>query len=142
MEDLKSNDSGGTREKSMLKKYVRLRRTLDRVAVFQKKINEEFDLAQTELINYLTDMGKKSTGKYEELGSVTIVEAKALANYKKENEEKVWDFIRANHGEDCIKTAIHPSTFRGFVREMIGAGVKIPEFIEIYYQPQVKYFKP
>ena len=131
-----------TRERELMDQYVRARTKSDELNRLKSEAQEILKKAEEEIVQYLSDCNKKSTGKYEDLGLLTIVEPTPRPRFDEENKPAVFDFLRMNGGDSCIKEGIHPSTFSSFIREKIMAGVQIPEFIQVYYQPQVQYRKP
>lgn len=144
MQETKEEQKQATdwRERAVLQAYCRARQWKEDLEALKTKAEKQLEDATNAIVNYLDDAGKKSTGKYDDLGSVTVKAPTPRPKFDEANRELMYQFIRENGGEACIKSAIHPSTFSSFVREKIENGIQIPEFIQIFYQPSVMYSKP
>lgn len=138
MED-KTVQFSDTRE--YVEKYVDLRKEKEALTERLSEINAVMDALVKNMVTHMHDLNIK-TVKYDDLGSLTVKEPTPRPKYEKEVEEQVFDFIRTNGGEGCIKLAIHPATFSSFIKEKLASGTMIPDFIEVYYQPSVMYKKP
>jgi len=130
------------RERELFERYARARFWKDEMSRLKTRAEEELEKATNLIVEYLNDCGKKSTGRYDDLGLLTVKAPTPRPKYAEENKARVYEFVRENGGEACIKEAIHPGTFASFLKEKLAEGTVIPEFIEIYYQPSVMYTKP
>ena len=137
-----TTDAIQQRERELFEAYVTARRKKDKLS--QEKSAAEIELADAtnKIVTYLIENKKKSTGKYDDIGQLTVLEPTPRAKYDKENEPQVFEWVRAAGGEAIIKPTIHPATFASFIREKISAGESLPDFMEIYSQPSVRYLQP
>lgn len=131
-----------SRERELLAEYVKHRKKKEALDADLAETNAALEKATADLIEYLTDQEKKSTGKYKDLGSLTVKEPTPRAKFQKEMEDQVFEFIRQEGGAAMIKPTIHSGTFSSFIKELLQAGRPIPNIIEVYYQPSVMYKKP
>jgi len=102
---------------------------------------KDLDKAQDELGALMEAQGKTTTAKYEGVGFVTLGTPKIRASYHKEDEAKVFEYLRGEGRDDMIKESVHPSSLSSFVKELIQVECKNPpDCINHYLQPQVKFF--
>ena len=131
-----------TRERELLKAYVDARNKKDRLDSEASAAGKELDATKTTLVIFLEDMGKRSTGKYSELGSVLITEPIAAISVNEENRPSQFAFLKEIGAEAVIKQTVHHATFASIIRERLEKGEEVPGFVKIAYVPQVKYLKP
>lgn len=94
--------------------------------------------AQFALIEYLEDKGAKSTAKYQGIGCVTLVKPRLYAQCNKEHEKKLFAFLKEQHREDLIKTSVHGGSLSSFIKECLGEGLELPEFIKYHLKSTVR----
>ncbi len=131
-----------TREKQLLEAYVMARKKKDELERLSGAAGTELEKAKNELVDYLMDAGKKSTGRYDNLGSVLVTEPIPSIKIKEGFRDEQMKFVREIGAGACIKEQIHHATFASLIRERIEKGEGTPDFVEIFYIPQVKYLKP
>lgn len=143
MEQKQQVQDSTQREHELLEKYVTTRKNKEMLEAQSKDANKKLEDATAELVTFLQDNEKRSTGKYDDLGSLTIKEP-ALYISKKEgtDQDVVFEYFKANGGEGCIKQTIAPATLTSFVKEQIEKGLPVPEFINTFYKTSVLYIAP
>lgn len=78
-----------------------------------------YDRAENALIEYMQAKNLKTTGKYNGIGSATLVKPRLYANYLKDNEELVFKFLKDVGRGDLIKETVNKNSLSGFVKEML-----------------------
>ena len=91
-----------------------------------------------EIVQLMVDSNLK-TVKFDDLGSITLLEPTPRPKYAKESEATVFEFVTKNGGEGIIKPSIHPSTFSSFIKELLKNGTSIPDYIQVFFQPSIRY---
>ncbi len=104
------------------------------------RAQEEFDKAESRLIEFLDANGAISTAKYEGMGYAQIQKPRLYASCRQENMDLLFDFLKGQQREDLIKTTVMPQTLSSFTKECIEAGIEIPEFISYYLKPTVRLY--
>jgi hypothetical protein len=103
------------------------------------KASMEYDKAEAALIELLEANGADATAHYDGLGTAKLSKPKLYANYKKENEVKVFDFLKKQGRRDLIKTNVNDKSLSTFVaKELIGLGKEVPEFIGYWLKQSIK----
>ncbi len=131
-----------TKERELLQAYVGLRNKKERLEAESSATGKEMEAAKNKLVEYLDDMGKKSTGNYPDLGSVLITEPIAAVSVPEEHKAEQFVFLKQIGAGAVIKETVHHATFASLIRERMQSGEEIPEYVKIVYIPQVKYTKP
>lgn len=139
MEEAKNQD---TRERELLKEYVTARTDKEQFEAKASAAGKEMETAKNKLVEYLEDMGKKSTGKYDDLGSLLIKEPIATFKVQEDHKDEIPDWVKSIGAEKVIKETINFQTLQSLFRERIDKSESIPDFVEIRYVPQVAYNKP
>ncbi|GAG21648.1 unnamed protein product [marine sediment metagenome] len=108
-----------------------------------KNIEEEYNKAESALIELLESRNAKASAKYEGVGSFTLVKPRLHANSKIEDSDRLFQFLRESNREDLIKTRVSPASLSSFVSELVEEGKKIPEeFISIHYTTRLLFVSP
>lgn len=131
-----------TRERQLLAAYVEARNIKESWDAGAKEAGKKLMEAEREVIDYLTDAGKKSTGAYDELGSVAITDPIFTARVEEGRNAEAYEYVRRLGAGACIKETIHHATFTSLMREQAEKGTALPDFVKVFYVPQVKYNKP
>lgn len=101
---------------------------------------QEFDKAESELIELLNARNATKTAEYDGVGHATLLKPKLYASVLKENQDKLFQFLREQRRDDLIKEVVNPQSLSGFVRETLDSGQKVPEFINYYLKTGAKFF--
>ena len=118
-------------ERSLLEDYILHKTKVAQKEDELKSAKEYLRIAQERLIQYLSDRQMTSTGKYEDLGGVSL---RSFNTYKvsEENQDQLLQFIQQNGYEGVIKQSIHHKTLDRVLNELIEEGRALPEFVESY----------
>lgn len=131
-----------SRERELLTNYVNARKKEERLDAEKSAAYKEMKEAESRLITFLDDMGKKSTGTYPDLGSVLKTDPIMNAKVSEENKAKQFEYLKETGAAAVIKETVNYQTFGALIRERSEKGESIPDFVEITYVPQIKYSKP
>ena len=134
--------SANTRERELLQGYLTARQKKEKLEAESSAAGKELESAKNKLVEFLDDMGKRSTGNYPELGSVLITEPIATFKIPDDKKEEIPEWVKSVGAGAVIKETIHHSTLQSLFRERNEKGEPIPDFVQIMYIPQVKYNKP
>ena len=114
----------------------------------EEKAKEAFDAAKIEcdkteaaLIELMDSNGATSTAKYDGVGYVTLGSPALYANCTKDNEERLFEFLRSQAREDLIKPTVNSRSLSVLVKEIIASGQSVPEFISYYLKPCARLYK-
>ena len=131
-----------SREKELLQNYVTARQKEENLRAQVSAAYKELESAKNSLVDYLNDAGKKSTGKYDDLGSVLITDPIPSFKVPDDKKDSVPIWVKEIGAGSVIKETIHHATLSSLFRERMDKNESIPEYVEIFYVPQVKYSKP
>jgi hypothetical protein len=96
---------------------------------------EDVKNKQQELIDFLLEEGKKSTGVIDGVGNFTIARS-VYPSVKAEALPRFIDSLRGTSDFGIVKETIHPSTLKSFLKQKIEATVEEvlehPEWMEKY----------
>lgn len=106
-----------------------------------KLVKEELIKTESLLIEALNAEGKEASARYEGIGFVSLSKPQLFASYLKDNEETVFEFVRSQGREDLIKPTIHARSLSSYVGELIERGEKVPEYVNYYLKPQLKFYE-
>jgi predicted 2-oxoglutarate/Fe(II)-dependent dioxygenase YbiX len=127
-------------ERDLLQAYVEARRELEALSESLKESRAKYDQAEAALVEALIANDATATAKYEGLGFVSLQKPALFAAYSKEQEGKVFQFIRDNGMDSIIKPTVHHKSLSGFVSALVEEGKQVPEFISYYMKQGVKFF--
>jgi hypothetical protein len=101
---------------------------------------QEFDKAEADLIELLNAKNATKTAEYEGVGHVTLLKPRLYASVLKENQDKLFSFLRETRRDDLIREVVNPQSLSGYVKEALDSGQQVPEFINYYLKPSAKFF--
>lgn len=127
-------------ERELLLQYQAARKHKDELTDQLKDAQAAVDGAETQLMEYLESKAAVATAKYEGVGYARIEKPRLYANCRNDDQEKLFEFLRAKQREDLIRTVVNNAQLSSFVRECLAEGVKLPEFITYYLKPKVKLY--
>lgn len=118
-------------ERSLLEDFINRKNEVANKEEELKATKEQLRKAQEQLIQFLSDRQMTSTGKYEDLGCVSL---RSFNTYKvtEGNQDQLMGFIQENGYEGVIKQSIHHKTLDRVLNELIEEGKALPEFVETY----------
>ena len=118
--------------------YVIARRKYEELQANADAANAAYREAYGKLAVFMQEGGLK-TLKYDDLGAVTLKEPTVRPNILKENQDKLFEYVRSIGREDVIKANIHPSTLGALIRGLLAEGQALPEFVGYYLEPSLMY---
>lgn len=101
---------------------------------------EEYEKAESRLIEFLESHSAVSTAKYEGLGYAQMQKPRLYASCRQENMDELISFLKAQRREDLVKTTVMPQSLSSFTSECIEEGVELPEFITYYLKPSIRLY--
>ncbi len=120
-----------TQERELVVEFKLAKDHLARITSEKTDAEKAFETIKNKLIDYLVKRGQKSSAKYEGIGQVSLNKPTIRAYILKENEEALFEFLRANNYGAVIKPTLHPSTMNAVVSEMLRNGTKLPDYVNI-----------
>ena len=127
-------------ERELLVRFKCAKGRRDEVKEALERAQEEYDHAESRLIEFLEANGAISTAKYEGMGYAQIQKPRLYASCRQENMDLLFDFLKDQQREDLIKTTVMPQSLSSFTKECIEAGIEVPEFITYYLKPTVRLY--
>jgi hypothetical protein len=131
---------GKDTERELLSQFKCARKRREDVKAALDQAQEEYEKAESRLIEFLEANGAISTAKYEGMGYAQIQKPRLYASCRQENMDRLFDFLKEQQREDLIKTTVMPQSLSGFTKECIEGGVEVPEFINYYLKPTVRLY--
>lgn len=127
-------------EFDLVEKFRDAKLKKDEVEKTLEIVTAEYDKAEAELIELLNAKNATKTAEYEGVGHVTLLKPKLYASVLKENQDKLFSFLREFKRDDLIKEVVNSQSLSGFVKETLESGKKIPEFINYYLKPSARFY--
>lgn len=124
-------------EKEMLVDYVNARKRYDELKSLASQAYTEVERATEKLLEYMEDIGTTSTAKYEGLGRVKVSKPILSVKFDEEHRKDLYDYLRREGLEDCIKESVHHATLSSIIRQKIQEGENVPEFIIPSYRKNI-----
>lgn len=124
-----------------------LKEELDRLNAEKKIVQERYDALRKSIIpDVMHSVGVARDGR----GSFTTTTGARIslrndlyAGYRKEDEERVFEWLEREGNADVIKRTVHNGTFRALIRERIAEGKPTPEeLVNQYYETSVTLTRP
>lgn len=131
-----------TEERELILKFKTAKENLARVTSEKSEAEKIFEAVKGDMIDYLVSRGQKSSAKYDGIGQVSLNKPTIRAYVLKENEESLFEFLRANNYGSVIKPTLHPSTMNAVVGEMLRNGIKVPEYVNIDEVRVIRFLGP
>jgi len=130
-------------EKNILMRMRDVKAELAETEMRQKALKAEFDYYKNLVARMLIDQEAKTTTKFDDIGSVSLLAPLVRASIDKAQEEEAFEFVRECGEPEIIKLSIHPQTLYGFVGRVIEQGIAIPKYIDYWFEQSVRCnFKP
>lgn len=126
-------------ERELVLEYKLAKDEVERLEDESKKAKNRFEIAQAKLVEELQSKGASKTAKYDGVGTITLM--KPLVGARSENEDVLFDYLKQIGRDDLIKPTVHHKTLSSFVKEMLDAGMEIPDFIEYWFKPSTRLTK-
>lgn len=128
-------------ERELLQEYINARKAYDQASALKTAANERLQTAEEKLTSYMIDAEKKSTAKFEDLGYASLTAPDVqFPSYDKDREDECFDFIRQIGEGPIIKEAVHPASFKAFVKRLIESATPVPDYITYYLRPKIRLY--
>lgn len=115
----------------MLVRVVELSRQEEELDLQLKAVSKELEKAKYALSESMTQREVKSTARYEGIGWATLEKPELYARCNKEDQDKLFTFLKEVKREDLIVPSVHYTRLKSFVKELLnGAKPVVPDFIQ------------
>jgi len=115
-----------------------IRNRLDELKDAKKEITVRYDeLRFTIIPDLMQQVGIVADGKgrfTNSQGALISLRTDLHAGFNKDEEPKVFKWLRASDMGDVIRETVHPSTFKSLIREQVADGKAVPEFVRVHYE--------
>ena len=128
-------------ERELVNQYKDVVDKVDSLKAQLDELQGRKEVLQAEIVELLQSEGKDKTARYDDIGSIGMTKPRLFATVKKDDEDKLFSFLKVCYRDDMIKETVHHSSLSSFVNEHIEKGEQLPEFISIYYKPQLRFYK-
>lgn len=125
-------------EKELILDYIKKKGEVEEIELTLSLAKKERDKAKQALIDHMTDTDKDRTASYDGIGSISMVSPTPRARVLKENEDILFQYLTDRGRTDMIKQGVHHATLSSYVSQLIEEGECIPDFIEVYMQPNIR----
>lgn len=126
-------------ERELVLEYASAKDEVEKLEDNLKLAKDRFEKAQRLLVEELQSKSASQTAKYDGIGRITIL--KPLIGARSIDEEKLFGYLRQIGRDDLMKMTVHHKTLSSFVKELLDAGMEIPEFIEYWFKPSTRLTK-
>lgn len=127
-------------ERDLVIRFRRAKERRDDLKDCLQNAQEEYEKAESRLIEFLEAHSAVSTARYEGLGYAQMQKPRLYASCRQENMDSLISFLKAQRREDIIKTSVMPQSLSSFTSECIEEGVELPEFITYYLKPSIRLY--
>ena len=127
-------------EYDLLVRFKEAKEKLEQLKLQTSEAQKEFDEAENKLLELMSAQGKDATAKYEGLGYVSVTKPMVYASCVKDNEGQLFEYLKKDGRSDLIKEAVNARSLSGYVKELIEQGNPIPEFINYYLKPGLRFY--
>ena len=124
--------------RKLVSEYVEHRKKYEEIKATLNEAQEAYKDSAGKLAEFMMQHALK-TLKYDDLGAVTLKEPIVRPNVLKENEEKLFEFVKSIGRGEVIKASIHPSTLGSLIKSLLSEGQTLPEFVGYYLEPSLMY---
>lgn len=131
-----------TGEREILSAYVAARNEKERLEAKLSAATADMLKAQADLIKHLEDAGKKSTGKYTDLGCFLLTQPIATFKVPGERKDDVTAWVKEIGAGAVIKETIHHATLQSLFRERFEKDQPLPDYVEMSMIAQGRYTRP
>jgi len=129
-------------ERELVQKFSELRSEVLSLKEELKSAQTELESTEAKLLELLDSDGKDATAVYEGIGQVKQQKPQLYASVLAENREKLAQYLESVKRSDMVTPYVFPKTLSSFVKEQIESGAKMPEFIQYYLKPSIRFYKP
>lgn len=127
-------------ERDLVLRFKRAKERRDDLKDCLQNAQEEYEQAESRLIEFLEAHSAVSTARYEGLGYAQMQKPRLYASCRQEHIERLLSFLREQKREDLIKTTVMPQSLSSFTSECIEKGAELPEFVTYYLKPSIRLY--
>lgn len=130
-------------EKVIFLKYAYADNQKDKTKAAATDAEKAFKIVKAELINYLVAQEKAATARYDGIGFVSLTLPEVRAYVLKENEDKLFEFLKEKGYGAIIKPSVHHATLSNCIdeiRKALKQGEQLPEYINVAELPNCKFY--
>jgi len=129
-----------TRERELIVRFKDAKEAISEAKERLAEATKSRDDAERELLELLQAEDKESTARYDGLGFCSISRPVVYASCLKENEDKLFSYLREQSRGDLVKEAVNSRSLSSYIRELIDTGGNIPEFISYYLKTGIRFY--
>ena len=130
-----------SKERDYLLEFKAAKEAKEALETQLSEANKIFDEKKFQLIEYLQDKNAKSTAKYDGIGSASWIAPRVYAEFDKNCEEELFEFIRQSGEGEIIKLQVHPSSLSGFISRVLEEGKSIPDYVGVRFEYGLQFRK-
>ena len=127
-------------ERELVEKFRDAKNRLKELKLLAEEAQQELDTTENEILELLETDEKDATAVYEGIGCVKSQKPKLYASTLAENREELATWLTTIGRRDMVVSYVFPKTLSGFVKERVESGEEIPECIQYYLKPTLKYY--
>lgn len=127
-------------ERDLVLRFKRAKERRDDLKECLQNAQEEYEQAESRLIEFLEAHSAVSTARYEGLGYAQMQKPRLYASCRQENMDRLLSFLKEQQREDLIKTTVMPQSLSSFTSECIEQGVELPEFVTYYLKLSIRLY--
>ena len=130
-------------EKELVESYFQIKSRIEAEEAALKDLKNERDKIEYELAEYLFDVKADKTAKYQDIGHVTMTKPDVFAYVLKDDESRMFEWLRDNELGDLItsKVSLHNARLVKVVKTYLDEGKELPDFVRWSISPKVKGYK-
>jgi len=126
-------------EKELVLKFKEAQDNKERMTRIKAQAEKDYEIAKANLVDYMNSKGIKRTATYEGIGFVGLDEPRLRAYVEVANRERLMDWLRSIDRPDVIREDVHMGTLSVFVKEWMGLGKELPDYVTTTIQSTAKF---
>ena len=127
-------------ERELVEKFRDAKGRLKELKLLAAEAQQELDTTENEILELLESDEKDATAIYEGIGCVKSQKPKLYASTLAENRDELAEWLTTIGRRDMVVSYVFPKTLSGFVKERVESGEEIPDCIQYYLKPSLKYY--
>lgn len=125
-------------EKELLLALKKAREEKLSTAEDAKRASEEYNKAESRLVEYLEAQEATRTRKYDGVGYATLMKPRLFASCNKENEPMLFEFLKNISREDMITPTVNRASLSALLGERLENGEAIPECVQYFFKQAIR----
>lgn len=127
-------------EQELVSQYKAQNEAVKELEAKLKEADKALEETKAKLTELMQAQGKERTATYEGVGYVSLIKPKVRANCLEEFKPNLFEYLRYIGREDLVKETVNPQSLSSFVKEKLENGDSLPEFINYYLEPQIRFY--